>query len=146
MTFDPTGKTLYCAGYEGTNANQSAGIPTIVPLDWDTGKPQPIMTAVDPFIGPIMDILFHPAGFLIAGGSSEGGGALWHWKPGEPKSVHLVKHQNSFRRMDLSPDGKQLLTAAFGDLGGQRGGNGRKLTKTGEYPDFGGSLVLYRWE
>jgi WD40 repeat protein len=145
MTYDPSGNTLYCAGFEGTNANQAQGNPMVIPFDWKTGVAQAVMTPTEPFIGPIMDIAFHPQGYLMATGSSEGGGAIWFWKPGEAKSAHRVTFQNSFRRMDLSPDGKRVAIAAFGDLGGQRGGNGRRLNKGGEYVDFGGSVALYAW-
>lgn len=144
MTFDLAGATLYCGGFQGTNANQAQGTPTVVAFDWKSGAPQTVMTPADPFTGPVMDLVFHPDGFLIGSGSSEGGGALWFWKPGDEKSFHLVKYQNSFRRMDLSPDGARLAAAAFGDLGGQRGGNGRQLNKSGEYVDFGGSVVVYQ--
>lgn len=143
MTFAPDGSTLCCGGFQGTNANQAQGTPTVVMLDWATGAVKSVMTPAEPFNGPVMDVVYHPAGWVIGSGSSEGGGALWFWKPGQEKSSHLVKYQNSFRRMDLASDGARLVVAAFGDLNGQRGGNGRKLNKNGEYPDFGGSLVVY---
>ena len=40
-------------------------------------------------------------------------------------------------------DGTHLAAAAFGDRGGQRGGNGRRLNKKGEYTGFAGNIVLY---
>lgn len=143
MTFAPGGAILYCAGFQGTNANQAHGVPTIVPLDWKSGKALPAMTPRADFKGPIVDIAFHPAGFLIAAGSSEAGGVLWFFRPGAKNDEHLVKYANSFRGLDLSGDGLQLVAAAFGDRGGQRGGNGRRLDKDGNYPGFGGSLVLF---
>ncbi len=115
----------------------------MIAFDWQSGAVKSVMTCSDAFNGPVMDLVDHPAGWLIGSGSSEAGGALWFWKPGDEKNAHLVKYQNSFRRMDLSADGARIAAAAFGDLGGQRGGNGRKLDKNGEYIDFGGSLVLY---
>jgi WD40 repeat protein len=143
MTFDSAGKTLYCAGFEGTNANQAQGHPTIVALDWASGKQQVIMTTRTSFAGPIVDVAYHPAGYLIGAGSSEAGGALWFWKPGQEKDEHMVKYVNSFRGLGLHSDGLRLAVAAFGDRGGQRGGNGRRLNAKNEYPDFGGSIVLY---
>lgn len=146
MTFDRKGDILYCAGFEGTNANQAQGNPLVIPFDWKTGIAQPHLTPTEPFNGPIMDLVCHPRGYLMATGSSEGGGALWFWKPGEAKSVHRVTFQNSFRRLDVTADGRRAAIAAFGDRDGQRGGNGRKLNKQGEYLDFGGSVALYAWE
>ncbi len=146
MTFSPDGKTLFCGGFEGVNANQAHGAPTVIAFDWATAQPQPVRTTADSFNGPIMDLVFHPDGFLIGSGSSEGGGALWFWRPGELKSSHTLKNPMSFRRIDLSPDGSRIAAAAFGNLDGQRGGNGRKLNAKGEYLDFGGNLAIYEWK
>ncbi|MGE0610074.1 MAG: WD40 repeat domain-containing protein [Pirellulales bacterium] len=146
MAFDTQGQTLYCGGIEGTNANQSQGQPTIVALDWESGQEQLVMTPAEAFNGPIMDIAFHPAGFVVGTGSSEGGGMIWCWLPGQAQSVFKLQHATSFRQMDISADGARLAAAAFGDLGGQRGGNGRRLNDQGDYPCFGGNLVLCTWD
>lgn len=143
MTFDPPGKVLYCGGFQGTNANQAQGLPTVVPLDWQSGKAQSLMTPQAEYKGPVIDLAFHPAGYVIGAGSSERGGALWFWKPGEAKDTHAVKYPHSFRGLSLHSDGLHLAAAAFGDSGGQAGGNGRRLNAKGEYPDFAGSIVLY---
>lgn len=142
MTFDAECRTLYCGGFEGTNANQAQGTPTVVAFDWASGKRQSIMTPRSTFTGPILDMVVHPAGFLIATGSSEAGGALWFFRSGQERDEHEVRYVNSFRGLDLNRAGNRLAVAAFGDLGGQRGGNGRRLVR-GEYIDFQGSVVLY---
>lgn len=142
MTFDTLGRTLYCAGFEGTNANQAQGVPTVVALDWASGKRTALMTPRNAFTGPIVDLLYHPAGYVLGAASSEAGGALWFWKPGQEKDEHEVRYENSFRSLDLHRNGTRLAAAAFGNRGGQRGGNGRRLVN-GEYPDFEGSVVLY---
>lgn len=142
LTFDREGKTLFCAGFEGANANQAQGIPMVIAFDWDSGKSQSVMTPRSNFTGPIFDVLYHPDGYLIAAGSSEAGGAIWFWKPGQEKDEHEVRFMNSFRGMDLHRDGKRLAVAAFGNRDGQRGGNGRRLVN-GEYVDFEGSIVFY---
>lgn len=143
MAFDPDCRTLYCAGFEGVNANQAQGTPTVVALDWASGKQVGLMRPRADFKGPIVDVAFHPAGYLIGAGSSEGGGALWFWKPGEAEDTHSLKYEYSFRGLHLHGDGTSLAAAAFGDAGGQRGGNGRRLNPKGEYPDFQGTVVLY---
>ncbi len=143
MTFDAGFKTLYCGGFEGVNANQAHGLPTVIALDWESGQQQLTMTPSQDFKGPILDLAFHPAGYLIGSGSSEAGGALWFWKPGEAKEVHLIKNPTSFRGIDLGRDGSRLVATAFGDRGGQRGGNGRRLNKDGEYEGFAGNIVLF---
>jgi WD40 repeat protein len=142
MTFDTDFRTLYCAGFEGTNANQAQGVPTVVSFDWTAGKAQMTMTPRNTFNGPIMDVVYHPAGYLIGAGSSEAGGVLWFWRSGQEKDEHELKFVNSFRGMDLHRDGRRLTVAAFGNRDGQRGGNGRKLVN-GEYVDFEGSIVFY---
>lgn len=146
MAFDVSGKTLYCAGFAGTNANQAQGVPTVVPLDWEMKTPRETLSTGEAFNGPILDVVYHPEGFLIAAGSSEAGGRLWFWKPGEVKASHTVKFNTSFRRMDLDSTGTRLAVVGFGDLDGQRGGNGRRLNKNGEYSDFGGTIALYSWQ
>lgn len=143
MTFDVKFQTLYCAGFEGINANQAHGRPTVIAFDWSNGKQRGLMTPKADFKGPIMDVVFHPDGYLIGAGSSEGGGVLWFWKPGESEETHLVKHGFSFRGLGLHGDGAALAAAAFGNTDGQRGGNGRRLNAKGEYPDFSGTIVLY---
>lgn len=143
LTFDTAGQTLYCAGIEGSNANQSQGMPTVVAIDWTSGKQRGVMTPRADYKGPILDVIYHPAGYLIGAGSSEAGGALWFWKPGAAQDMHLVKHAHSFRGLGLHADGLHLAAAAFGDSGGQRGGNGRRLDPKGEYLDFNGAVVLY---
>lgn len=142
MTFDTEHRTLYCAGFEGTNANQAQGVPTVVALDWASGKRLLTMTPRNAFNGPILDIVFHPAGYLLGAGSSEAGGALWFWRGGQEKDEHEVRYGHSFRGLALHRDGTRLAAAAFGDSGGQRGGNGRRLVN-GDYVDFQGSVVLY---
>ena len=146
MAFDAAGNVLYCAGFEGKNANQAQGAPMIIPLEWASGQPQPAMTPAETFQGPITDIRVHPEGFIFAVGSSEAGGMLWFWKPGETKSAHAVKFNTSFRKMDLDGTATRIAATAFGDRGGQRGGNGRRLNDKGEYPSFGGFLALYTWQ
>lgn len=143
MTFDTDFKTLYCGGFEGINANQAHGAPTVVALDWVSGKRLRTMKTSQDFKGPIVDMLYHPDGYLIAAGSSEGGGVLWFWKAGDSRECHLIKNPTSFRGVALDHQGVRLAAAAFGDRAGQRGGNGRRLNKDGEYPGFAGSLVLY---
>ncbi len=144
MAFDSECQTLYCAGFEGVNANQAHGVPTVVALEWESGQQQQTMQPSQDFKGPILDAVFHPAGYLIGAGSSEAGGVLWFFKPGEASECHLVKNPTSFRSIALDGAGLRLAATAFGDRGGQRGGNGRRLDKDGQYLGFAGNIVLYR--
>ena len=146
LAFSADGKTLYAAGFEGTNANQAQGNPLVLTFDWESAQPTTTLVPTPTVNGPITDVVIHPAGFIMAASSSEGGGVLWIWRPGEEKNVHHLKHSTSFRRLAIADDGRQLAVAAFGNLDGQRGGNGRRLDKEGNYPDFGGMLVLYHWK
>lgn len=145
LALSPDGRTLYAAGFAGTNANQAQGNPLVLAFDWETGQLSATLTPAPALNGPVTDIVVHPSGLLIAAGSSEGGGLLWMWPPGATQPVHHVKHPTSFRRLALAADGRQLAAPAFGNLDGQRGGNGRRLDKEGRYPDFGGSLVVFQW-
>ncbi|GAB4152343.1 MAG: hypothetical protein Tsb009_28170 [Planctomycetaceae bacterium] len=143
MTFDTSGKSLYVGGIEGTVPNQSHGNPTVIAFDWASGKQTTVHTTKASYKGPIIDLAFHPAGYLIGSGSSEAGGRLWFWKAGEAKDVHFIKHRTSFRGIGLHSVGVHLVATAFGSNSGQRGGNGRRLNKNGEYVGFGGEVVQY---
>ncbi len=143
MAFASDFATLYCAGFEGTNANQAHGDPTVLAFDWQTGEQTNLMRASQSFKGPVLDIAFHPDGYVIGAGSSEGGGVLWFWKPGGETESHMIKNATSFRGLDVSADGLRIAATSFGDRGGQRGGNGRRLNKDGEYAGFAGGVVLY---
>jgi hypothetical protein len=55
----------------------------------------------------------------------------------------MIKNPTSLRGIALDKDGTRLAATAFGDRGGQRGGNGRRLNKDGEYEGFAGNIVLY---
>ena len=146
MMFDPEGMRLYCGGFQGTNANQAQGVPMVVPIDWKSGESCPELTPTVAFNGPLTDLAFHPAGFLIGAGSSEAGGVLWFWDPEETKAVHSFPYKTSLRRFDLDASGQRLAVAAFGDSDGQRGGNGRRLNAKGEYLGFNGEAVLFTWQ
>ncbi len=145
MAFDAAGTRLYCGGFEGTNANQAQGTPLVLAFDWRKGTIEASLSPTPALNGPITHVAWHPAGWLMAAGSSEGGGALWIWRAGETAVAHHVKSPTSLRRFDIASDGSRLIVAAFGNLDGQRGGNGRRLDKDGNYPDFGGLLGLYQW-
>lgn len=146
MTFAPAGNVLYAGGFQGSNANQAQGAPTVVPLDWATGTALPLMTPSAPFNGPLLDLAVHPAGFLVGTGSSEAGGVIWCWEPGNAKSIHALTYKTSLRRFDFDATGQRLAAAAFGDSGGQRGGNGRRLDDKGQYIGFNGEAVLFTWQ
>lgn len=155
MTFDGAGTRLYCGGFEGTNANQAQGNPLVLVVDWKTGTIESTLSPTPTLNGPIMHVAWHPSGssagsapapgWIVASGSSESGGMLWVWRAGETAVVHHIKSPTSLRRFDIASDGVRLAVAAFGNLDGQRGGNGRRLDKDGNYPDFGGVLALYQW-
>jgi WD40 repeat protein len=145
MTFDATGSRLYCGGFEGTNANQAQGNPLVLVFDWRKGTLESVLSPTPTLNGPVTHVAWHPAGWLVAAGSSEGGGALWAWRGGETAVARHVKSATSLRRFDIASDGTRLAAAAFGNLDGQRGGNGRRLDKDGQYPDFGGILAVYQW-
>ncbi len=145
MAFDAAGLRLYCGGFEGTNANQAQGNPLVLVCDWKNGTIESALEPTPALNGPITHVACHPAGWIVAAGSSEGGGALWVWRAGETAVAHHVKSPTSLRRFDIAADGVRLAVAAFGNLDGQRGGNGRRLDKDGHYPDFGGILALYQW-
>lgn len=55
------------------------------------------------------------------------------WKPGEAKEVYLARTFSHARTLSVHPDGKQVALVQVMIKPGAGAGNGRKLTKDGEY-------------
>jgi WD40 repeat protein len=114
MAFSPDGRYLACAGITNvSNAFAGVGNPLVVLFDWLTGRLKESLVPADGFRGVAWAVAFHPAGFIVGAGGGGSGGALWFWKPDQPKSFHTVKLPNACRDLDLHPDGLRLAVALY---------------------------------
>ena len=113
MAFSPDGAQLACAGItDVTNAFAGIGKAVIVLFDWASGKRKHVLRPKEDFQGTAWGVVFHPSGFLVGVGGGNAG-AMWFWKPEEPKSFHTFKLPGSGRDLDLHPDGTRLAVAFF---------------------------------
>jgi len=133
MAFSPDSKTLACCGCQPTSSGFFTGKPAVVLIDWETGKTTHVLQG-DGDIGEGMthDVIWHPDGYLMATCCGQAGkGAIYFWKPAEKSPFYVNKNLNSGRGMSVSVD-VDALRIAFTQTNSS-GGNGRAVTKDGEY-------------
>ena len=58
-------------------------------------------------------VAFHPDDYLIGLSGGGGGGFLLFWKHDQEHEFHQFKLPNIARDMDLSPDGRYVVTAHY---------------------------------
>ncbi|HSI36526.1 MAG TPA: hypothetical protein VK986_23275 [Tepidisphaeraceae bacterium] len=132
LVFFDAGKSLAACGANPATAGFVTAKPVVLLFDWSTGKQTgqlqpPDVTAQDGFA---FDAAQHPAGpLMVAASGSQGRGAFWYWKPGDPAPILVDRLQLHCRSISLHPDGKRLAMIRYG----AGGGNGKKLDKEGMY-------------
>jgi WD40 repeat protein len=135
MAFDAAGTVLAATGSQPATSGFFTGKPTAVLFDFVAGKQSQVLQweGVAPEDGVAMDVSASPDGaFLLASSGQPGGkGAFYVWKPGEAKPLHLDKNLHHCRT--VSPHGNRLALTQTLVKPGQSAGNGRHLTKDGEY-------------
>lgn len=141
LTFLKDGKKFVAAGILPKSGGTVQGSPMLLYFDFATGKLDQQFTHGDQKDGFIEDIAEHPAGYVIAVTSGvPGSGLMIFHRPGEKApSFVSTKIANCFS-VTLHPDAKRFtITATF------RGsnGNGRQLTKEGEYPGNKSSVHVF---
>jgi WD40 repeat protein len=143
MAFDRTGSRLACAGLSEAESNTFCpGTPTVVVLDWATGKVvhQPKVMSRVKVDGFINAVRFLPDDTLVAYAEGTSGAALWFWKPGEEEPFHWIAGPSGYD-LDLSPGGKQLAVALYENRG--HSGNGRRVMSADEYVSNMGLVRIY---
>lgn len=136
MTSDPKGQYLFAAGVQPATSGFLTGKPTAVCFDFATGKAQHTWQwdKVEPADGIVMDLQWHPGGYVLAATSGQPGkGAIAAWKPGDAGTVYLNKTILHSRTTSIHPDGKRVAIVQVSARQGAGGGNGRRLSSDGEY-------------
>jgi WD40 repeat protein len=136
LAFDAAGATLACGGGEPVTSGFFTGKPMLLLFDWASGTKKQALQPADaqPTDGIVMDVSFHPQGYVVATTSGQpGAGALWCWRPGEDKPFFHNKEMAHARSASLHPDGKRLAVSQVAVKDGAGGGNGRGVDKPEDY-------------
>lgn len=114
MAFSPDGAWLACSGMtEVTNAFAGIGNAVVALFDWQTGERKQVLRPKENFQGVAWSVAFHPAGFIMAVGGGQGGGAIWFWKPDQPTPFFEFKLPAVARDLAPHPDGLRLAVAGY---------------------------------
>jgi WD40 repeat protein len=114
MAFSPDGVWLACSGVtEVTNAFAGVGNAVVALFDWQSGERKQVLRPKENFQGVAWSVAFHPAGFIMAVGGGQGGGAIWFWKPDQPTPFFEFKLPAVARDLAPHPDGLRLAIAGF---------------------------------
>ncbi len=109
LVFDPSGQRLAAVGQKEPNGGFATGMPCVLVFDWQTGeiiRPMPVGDKDDGFA---YDVLFHPAGYVMAVSSAfPNKGPLWCWRPEEETPFLVEKKFSNGLSLSLHPDGKRL--------------------------------------
>lgn len=142
IAFDAKGETLACSGVAGAKSNTFCpGEPTVLLYDWFTGRRTAhLKTPAEKVDGFANEVRFLPDGTVAAVGEGFTSGAVWFWKGTGPEPFHVVPSQAIYS-LDLHPDGRRLLVAAFEARG--KGGNGRPANSREEYVGNVGQVRVY---
>jgi WD40 repeat protein len=136
MASDPAGEWLVAGGTQPATSGFLTGKPTAVCFDFKTGDVKHTWQweKADPSEGIVMGLAWHPAGFALAATSGQPGkGAVAGWKPREAKEVYLARAFSHSRTLSVHPDGRRVALVQVMLKPGADAGNGRRLTKDGEY-------------
>ncbi|HWE02481.1 MAG TPA: hypothetical protein VG326_08715 [Tepidisphaeraceae bacterium] len=145
IAVDHDGKNIACCGSQPVSSGFFTGKPTIVVIDWETGKQKKTLQweNADPSEGVALDVAWHADGFLMAASSGQPGkGAVYFWKPGEKSPFYIEKKLAHSRSVSLSADGDRLAFLQVAPSSGQ-GGNGRHLAEGDEYLGFNSVIRVF---
>ena len=145
MAFDKDAKILAASGSQPVSSGFFTGKPTIVLIDWETGKQKETLQwgNAEPSEGVTLDVVWHPDGFVMASSSGQPGkGAFYCWKPAEKSPFYIEKKLAHSRSASLNPDGDRLACLQVGPSAGQ-GGNGRHVAEGDEYLGFRSAIRIF---
>ena len=146
MVSDPKGQWLIAGGTQPATSGFLTGKPTAVCFDFATGKARHTWQweKVDPSEGLVMGLEWHPGGYVLAAASGQPGkGAVAGWKPGQDASVYLNRLLTHCRTIAVHPDGKRVAVVQVLLKPGGGSGNGRRLSKDGEYAGLISRVMLF---
>ena len=142
LTFLDGGRTLLAAGCDPEGGGFVQGVPVLLEFDFATGKPSREVRLGTTKEGFVLDVAWHPDGFLIAVTSGQpGSGKLVYLRPGEKEpSYTRTAGLANCHSVALHPDKRRFVVTS---TNGGSNGNGRRLTADGEYPGNTSPLHLF---
>ncbi len=132
VTFIDGGKSLLVGGCEPAGGGFLEGAPVLVKFDTATGKKQTEWKFGAAKDGFVLDVAWHPGGYLILVTSGQpGSGKILFLRPGEKEPFFTHTNVANCHSVTLHPDGKRFAVAAMNKASN---GNGRPKTADGSYP------------
>jgi WD40 repeat protein len=114
MQFNADGTKLAIGGVTNvTHAFGGVQNPSVVMIDWKSGKNLMQHLAKVTFKGIAWGISLHPNGMVIAGAGGHSGGQLYFWNKDGKNEFHKFKLKDTCRDLHLSPDPTRFVTAHY---------------------------------
>ena len=142
LSFLDEGRTLLAAGCDPEGGGFVEGAPVVLQFDFSTGKQSRDVRLGGAKEGFVNDVAWHPGGFLIAvTGGQPGSGKLVFLRP-EEKEPFFTRASGlaNCHSVALHPDKRRFVVTS---TNAGSNGNGRTLTKDGEYPGNRSPLHLF---
>ena len=137
LAFDADGKTLAVGGTKPKNGGNVQGVPTVLLFDFETGELKHDLELGATSQVYVHDIDFHEAGFIMCVTSgSPGSGQLVFRRPEDKEPFFLYTKMANCHALSMHPDRQRFAVTATNK---GSNGNGRRLTKDGEY--LGGAIA-----
>jgi WD40 repeat protein len=120
LAFGPDGATLFAGGTQPKTGAIVQGIPLVLAFDWKSGSAKPGYTGANDNEGFVLDLHWHPDGFLMAVASGQPGqGKLLFHRPAEPQPFFAQALPNPH---SLTFHGRRVVVSA---TDANSSGNGR---------------------
>ena len=132
LLFSPDGTKLLCAGTKPKNGGNVQGLPTVLVFDWASGQLEKSIELGKEGDVYVTDLVFHPAGFLMATASGNPGtGKLVFRRLEDDAAFFETTKMPNCHSLTLHPSHQKFAVVA---TNGGSNGNGRNLVKDGTYP------------
>lgn len=130
FAFNADGSVLFAGGTQPKSGGFVQGTPIILAFDWKTGTGKPVYQGANDNEGYVLDLHWHPDGFLMAVSSGQPGqGKIIFQRPGESQPLFAQPIPNPHA---LAFHGRRLVVAA---TNANSAGNGRVNGKNmADYP------------
>lgn len=141
LLFLDDGRTLVASGTTPNGGGTPQSIPTILYFEYATGKLLRTFNHGAAKDGFIHDVVPHRDGYLMAVTSgTPGSGMVMLARPEEKEPFHVHTKLANCHALALHPDMKHFVVTSTNR---DSNGNGRKLTKDGEYGNNSSPLNLF---
>lgn len=142
MLFTLDGKRLLCAGTKPKVGGNVQGVPAIVVFDFESGMVSKTLELGKEGDVYVTELLFHPAGFLMATISGNPGvGKLLFQRIEDNAPFFETTKMPNCHSIAMHPIHEQLAVSA---TNGGSNGNGRNVDKDGKYP--GNYSPIHLWK